>query len=200
MSTYNKHKLIGGVGIVAALVVAGAPVWIAQAEVDTTTVEVGVGSAITVASADSVSFSVTPTAAGAQSTDNDTVTVNTNATTGYTLRISSSDATNALTSGGNSIPASANTYVAPAALANNTWGYAVAGGNFDATYTGWTNVEGSATEWAGMPVLGSLQTIRTTSSVAVNDTTEVWYSAKVTSAQANGSYTDSVTYTATANP
>lgn len=200
MSTYNRHKLIGGVGIVAALMVAGAPVWIAQAVVDTTTVSVGVGSAITVASADTVSFSVTPTAAGAQSTDNDTVTVNTDATAGYTLQISSSDGTNALNSGGNSIPASANTYGAPAALANNTWGYAVAGGNFDASYTGWTNIEASATEWAGMPVLASLQTIKTTASPAVDDTTDIWYSAKVTSAQANGTYTDAVTYTATANP
>ncbi|NCU30658.1 hypothetical protein EOL73_04005 [Candidatus Saccharibacteria bacterium] len=199
MSITYKHKLIGSVSLAAALLVAVSPVWVAQALTDTSTVTVAVGSSITVASADSVSFSVTPTAAGSQSSDDDTVTVSTNSTAGYTLRISSSDTTNVLTSGGNTIAASANTYTVPAALTNNTWGYAIAGGNFDASYSVFTNVEGSTTKWAGMPVLASLQTIKTTATTASNDNTSVWYSAEVNSSQPNGTYTDVVTYTATAN-
>lgn len=199
MSSYKKHRLIAGVGLLAVFAVAVSPVLVAYADTDDSTVMARVQPAIAVSSADTVDFNVIPTAGGVQSSDSDVVTVDTNSTTGYNLKISASDATTALTSGGNTIAASANTYAAPTTLANNTWGYAVAGGNFDASYSALTNASGSTTKWAGMPALASSQTIKTTATVASGDTTTVWYSAKATSAQPNGNYSDTVTYTATVN-
>ncbi len=199
MKTIRKQHILAGTAVLSAFAVAIAPVIIASAATDNSTVTANIGSTISVTSADTVSFSITPTAAGALSSDSDLVTVSTNSNAGYTLQISSSDATTAMTSGGNTIAASSNTYATPAALENNRWGYAVPGGNFDASYSAESNIESSITKWTGMPALGSLQTIKATGAPASNDTTTVWYAVEATVGQASGVYTEAVTYTATAN-
>lgn len=199
--TRTSKRIVGTLGVLSALVVVASPVFVAHADVDSSTIMARIQPVVSVTSADTVDFSITPTAGGVLTSDSDVVTVSTNNTTGYTLKISASDTSAILTSGGNTIPASANTYASPNTLANNTWGWAVpALGTFDATYTVETNAAASTKKWAGMPVLASAQTIKTTASTATSDATTVWYAAKANMAQPNGNYSDAVTYTATTNP
>lgn len=199
-NTKTKRNLIGSIGLLSALVVVAAPVFVAQALTDTSIVTVIVDKVISVSSANTVSFTVIPTTDGVLSNDSDIVTVSTNSTLGYNLSISASDATAVLTgSPSGTIPASANTYATPAVLANNTWGYAVPSlGAFDASYATETNSSTSTSKWAGMPILASLQNIKSTSSVASGDTTTVWYAAKANFSTPAGTFTDIVTYTALA--
>jgi hypothetical protein len=145
--------------------------------------------------------SVTPTSGGVVSSSSDTVTVNTNNATGYALTLADSDTNTNLVSGGNNIAAHGGTFASPTTLGNNTWGYRIVGaGGFGGTaYTGETNQASSTSTWAGVPSSASPTTIKTTGSAASNDTTTVWYGINATSAQPNGTYSDTVTYTATTN-
>ncbi|RYF72755.1 MAG: hypothetical protein EOO39_11615 [Cytophagaceae bacterium] len=133
------------------------------------------------------------------SSQSDTVSVSTNNTTGYRLTLSDSDTNTNLVSGGNTIAAHAGTFASPTALTGNGWGYAVAGGNFSATYTAEPSNPSSTTKWAGVPSSASPQQLKTTAATATADTTTVWYGVRATSAQAAGVYSDTVTYTATTN-
>jgi hypothetical protein len=128
------------------------------------------------------------------------VLVSTNDPLGYTLTLADNDATSTLVSGGNTITAHSGTQAAPTTLANGKWGYAVAGvGGFDGSYSAETNDGSSSSTWAGVPASGAPNTLKTTSSGATNDSTTVWYAARVTTSQPNGTYSDTVTYTATSN-
>lgn len=197
--TKTKRNILGSAGLLSALVVVAAPAFVAHAVVDTTTITVVVDKAISVSNTDGAStgFNILPTATGVMSTDSDVVTVSTNSTAGYNLSISASDTTAILTgSVSDTIPASANTYTSPTTLAVNTWGYAVAGlGTFDASYTQLTNAVNGG-KWAGMPVLASLQNIKSTATTATNDTTTVWYAVHANMGTDAGTFTDGVTYTA----
>jgi len=107
-----------------------------------------------------------------------------------------------LVSGGNSIAASAGTQTVPIVQIANTWGYAVAGlGGFNGSgYADADSATVSASlKFAGVPASGAPNTLKTTSGTASNDTTTVWYAIAVDSTPPFGTYTDSVTYTATAN-
>lgn len=170
----------------------------AATDTDNTTINATVASVITMTTSGSVGINITPVTGGAQSSASDTVTISTNNSAGFDLTLANSDATLTLTKGGDTIAAHAGTYASPTALANNSWGYAVGGlGTFDASYSALSNVTSSATKWAGVPASGSPQNIKSTSSTASGDTTTVWYSAKADPTKPNGSYTDTVTYTAT---
>jgi hypothetical protein len=153
-------------------------------------------------SSGTVNINVTPTGSGAQTIASDTVTVSTNDSSGYTLLLAETAAASALTSGGNTIPASSGNQTTPVVMAANTWGYRVDGvGGFGA---GPTSSQSSAAisgsiKFAAIPATGSPNTLKTTSGVASNDVTTVWYGTAATTAQASGTYTNSVTYTATAN-
>ena len=57
----------------------------------------------------------------------------------------------------------------------------------------------SATKFAAVPATASPDTLKSTSGTANNDTTAVWYSVAVNNSTASGTYTNSVTYTATVN-
>lgn len=169
-----------------------------------TTVNVNVASTISISSSNNVSLNITPVAGGSQTSASDTVTVNTNSSTGYNLMLKDADATLTLTNGGQSIAASSNTMAAATTLANNTWGFAVASSTpgvaantFDASYSAISNQTSSSSKWAG--ITASDQRIKQTSEPASNDTTTVWYSAKVDTSKPSGTYTDVVTYTATTN-
>ena len=188
-------------GIIFAPAMAGA-----ASNTANTTVSATVGDTISISTGSTVSFSLTPTAGGVVSSSSDTVTVSTNRTAGYNLTVADADATTTLVSGGNTFTASSGSKTTPVTLTAGTWGFAVANGTtgigtngFDASYTAETNNASSTSKWAGMPATGSPMMLKTTAASATNDTTTVWYAAKATTAQAGGTYTDSVTYTATTN-
>jgi hypothetical protein len=105
-------------------------------------------------------------------------------------------------SGANNIAAHTGTFAAPTTLGNNTWGYRIvsAGGFGASAYSGETNQAGSTSTWAGVPSSASPIQVKSTGSTATNDVTTVWYGVKATSSQPNGTYSDTVTYTASTNP
>lgn len=149
-----------------------------------------------------VNANVTPTGSGAQTVSSDTVTVSTNDSSGYTLQLGETGAGTTLVSGGNTIPASSGTQATPAAMSVNTWGYRVDSlGGFGAGPTSSqsnTAISGSI-KFAAVPASGSPNTLKDTSGTATNDTTTVWYGVAANTSQPSGTYTNSVTYTATSN-
>ena len=185
------------------LVVALSPVAASAVnQTSNTTINATVASVISMTTSGTVTIGLTPSAGGAVSSSSDTVTVNTNNTTGYNLKLSSSDANANLVSGGNNITPHTGTYAAPTALANGTWGYRIVNqGGFGATvYSAETSNGSSTSTWAGVPTNAAPTTVKTTATVASNDQTVVWYGLKATTSQPNGVYSDTVTYTATTNP
>lgn len=181
--------------------VVGLPT-VAGAATTSTTINSAISSVISVfTSSGTVTANVTPTGAGAQTIASDTLTVSTNNTLGYTLQIADSDATTTLVSGSDTIDASSGTQASPVAQSVNTWGYRVDGvGGFGAGPTSGQNSGAiSSLTFAGMPANSSPNTIKTTASTASNDTTTVWYGVAADTTQPTGTYSDSVTYTATAN-
>ena len=196
----TASTLVGSV-LSIALVLSAPILASAATTTDSTTINASVAAVISMTTSTNVSINLTPTSGGVVSSASDTVRVSTNNTAGYTLTMSASDATAALTSGGNTIPAHTGTQASPTALAVNRWGYRVVGvGGFGATaYSAETNAGSSSSTWAGVPVLGSPNTLKTTAAVATNDATTVWYGVRVNSSQAAGSYTDAITYTAITN-
>lgn len=198
--TIMRHAKIGA-WMLVAVAVATSPITVSAASSTAdTTVNATVNDVISISSGPTVAISLTPTSGGVVSSASDTVSVSTNRTTGYTLTMKDADTSSNLVSGGNNITPHTGTPAAPTALANGTWGYAVAGGNFDATYAAESNAGSSTTKWAGVPTSsGSAVTLKTTATTASADTTTVWYAAKVNTSQAGGTYTDTVRYTATTN-
>jgi hypothetical protein len=198
-------RRIGSLVAVAAVVgtVVSPVIASAASQSANTTINATVASVISITTSSTVAISLTPTSGGVVSSNSDTVTVNTNNTAGYALTLIDNDTNTNLVSGGNNIAASSNTTGAgnPATLANNTWGFAVAGNaGFDASYSAETNAASSTSKWAGITASsGTAYQIKSTSAVATNDTTTVWYAVKATSSQPNGTYSDTVTYTATTN-
>ncbi len=148
-----------------------------------------------------VDVNVVPTGSGAQTIASDTVTVSTSDSSGYTLNLAETGASSNLVSGGNTIPASSGSQASPAVVAANTWGYRVDGvGGFGAGPTsGQSSAAIGSAKFAAVPASGSPDTIKTTSGTASNDTTTVWYGVAANTSQPTGTYTNSVTYTATAN-
>jgi len=168
---------------------------------DTTTISVSLGSTISISTTGTVSIDVTPVTGGSQSSASDTVTVSTNNATGYNLTLADSDADTDLVHENetDTITAHDGTFAAPTALDNNTWGYAIAGGDFDESYSTINNAASSTTKWAGVPASGDEDTLKTTNDTASDDATTVWFSVKADTSNPNGDYSDTVTYTATTN-
>jgi hypothetical protein len=193
----SRHFL--GLGIFGAAVLATATV---SALTATTTVSSNIGAVISLlTTSGTVNVDVTPTASGAQTIASDTVTVSTNDPSGYTLTLAETGASTDLVSGSNTIPHSSGSQTTPVAMSANTWGYRVDGvGGFGA---GPTSAQSSAAigsiKFAAVAGSGAPNTIKTTSGVASNDTTSVWYGVAADTTQPFGTYTNSVTYTATAN-
>jgi len=149
-----------------------------------------------------VNVNVVPTGSGAQTIASDTATVSTNDSSGYTLQLAETGAGSTLLSGSDTIPTSSGTQTTPVVMAANTWGYRVDSlGGFG---TGPTSGQNSAAisgsiKFAGVPATASPNTLKTTAGVASSDTTTVWYGVAANTSQASGTYTNSVTYTATTN-
>jgi hypothetical protein len=185
-----------------AILVSGLMIVPIYADAATTTVSSALGSVISLfTTSGTVNINATPTSGGVQTINNDVVTVSTNDPSGYTLKLGETSATTTLTNGGNTIPASAGTQASPVLESVNTWGYRVDGvGGFGSgpTSAASNTAIGSIT-FAGVAASGSPNTIKTTATTATNDTTNVWYGVAVNTSTPSGTYTNSVTYTATAN-
>lgn len=182
-------------GVISSPIIASA-----ASNTANTTINASVGSTIGITTGSTVGLSLTPTASGVVSSSSDTVTVNSNNPSGYTLTLADSDANVNLTSGGNSISAHSGTFASPSTLGANTWGYAVANaGGFDTSYSAESSNGTSSSKWAGVPASGSPVQLKTTTGSAVNDTTTVWFGARATTSQPGGTYSGTVTYTATTN-
>ena len=176
---------------------------VVSAATASTTVSSNVAAAISLlTTSGTVNVNVVPTGPGAQTIASDTVTVSTSDTSGYTLNLAETGGSSNLVSGSDTIPASSGSQGTPVAMSANTWGYRVDSlGGFGAGPTSSqssTAISGSI-KFAAVPATGSPNTIKTTSGTATNDTTTVWYGVAANTSQATGTYTNSVTYTATAN-
>lgn len=207
MALSVKQKINGAAWALVAVAVAMAPVGVsAVSGTSNTAINATVNPVISISSGPNVAISLTPTTGGVVSSASDTVTVSTNKTNGYTLTMKDADTSANLVSGANNITPFAST-TTPGALTNGTWGWAVASGTagvgisgFDASYSAESDNVSSTSKWVGVPLSsGSASTIKSTSSTASGDTTTVWYAARVNASQPTGTYTDTVTYTATTN-
>jgi hypothetical protein len=173
---------------------------VASADTKSTTINANIGSTISLTTSGTVTLNVTPVTGGAQTSASDTVSVSSNNATGYTLTLADGDATTTLTKGSDTIAAHAGTQTTPTPLANNSWGYHVDSvGGFGTGGAAESNVTSSTIKYAGVPASGSANTLKTTATTASNDTTTVWYGVKADTSKPNGTYTDTVTYTATTN-
>jgi len=197
-----KSALIGGAGLiaVAGTVLVPAAVFAATNSANTT-INASVAAVISLTTSGTVTLNITPTASGSASSASDTVSVSTNRSSGYNLKIADSDTTLTLQNGANTIGAASGSFASPAALGNNTWGWRVdTAGTFGAGPTSaQTNVSVLSGTWAAIPSSSSPATIKTTASTATNDATTVWYGAMADTSKVDGTYTDTVTYTATTN-
>lgn len=163
-----------------------------------TTVNANIGSSISIGTSSTVTLNITPVTGGSQTSNKDTITISTNNAAGYDVTLADSDATTNLVNGGNNIPTASTTPSTAAALSNNTWGWHVDGlSSFGSGGAVENNVTSSSIKYAGMPASGSPFNIKTSSTTASADTVEVWYAAKVDTSKPNGTYSDTVTYTAT---
>lgn len=191
-----------GIGIISGIAVFSLPIAAsAVSSTASTTINATVGSVISISTGTTVAIALTPTSGGVVSSASDTVTVSTNNSIGYALTLANSDATRNLVSGGNTILPHTGTQASPTALATNSWGYRVVNtGGFGATaYSAESNNGSSTSTWAGVPATGSANTLKTTGATASGDTTTVWYAVKADSTKPGGTYSDTVTYTATTN-
>lgn len=172
----------------------------AATDSENTTINANIASVISMTTSSTVALNVTPVSGGSQTSASDTVSVSTNHSGGYNLTLADSDATTTLVNGGNTIAAHTGTQASPTVLANNSWGYRVDSiGGFSTGGAVENNVTSSTITYAGVPATGAPNTIKTTASTASGDTTTVWYAVKVDTTKPNGTYSDTVTYTATTN-
>ena len=203
MQKLSRHFwLRSGMSLAIGTVVTLGTSAVVSAATATTTISSNINSVISLLSTSgTVNVNVTPSASGAQTIASDTVTVSSSDSNGYTLQLALSGASSNLTSGGNTLPATSGTQTTPIAQLANTWGYRVDSiGGFGAGPTSaQTSVALTSSKFAAVPATASPNTIKTTATTASNDTTTVWYSVAANTAQPSGTYTGTVTYTATAN-
>lgn len=189
---------------------------VASADTASTTVSTVVAPAITAfTTSGTVNINVSSASGIKQTVNTDAVTISTNDAAGYTLKLEDGNNSNALCTtpgvGCTGIPATAGTFAAPALMSGaNQWGYHIdgaaawcsTGSTCGASFgTGLSSNQSTSTtlKFALVPVAGSPDTLKTTATTASGDVTRVWYGVNVDPTQPSGTYTDSVTYTATAN-
>lgn len=190
---------IGAAGVLFAI----PGVAIAASDNENTTINVSVSSVISMTTSSTVNLAATPVSGGSkQAIDFDSVKVSTNNSSGYNLKIKDSDATLTLNkSGGGSISNSSATPASPSALTDNTWGWRADSSSIGGFGSGPTSTysNGSTTSDKFAGISSSDYTIKTTSTTASDDETKVFYSVRVNTSTASGTYTDTITYTATTN-
>ena len=187
-------------GVLLMAIIIIVPV-VASAATASTTISSVVSAVISLSTSGTVNINVTPAGAGVQTIDSDTATVSTNDTAGYTLKLGETGAGATLLSGSNNIPASTGTQTTPVAETAQSWGYRVdtVGGFGAGPTSSASNAAIGSIKFAGVAATGSPNTIKTTATTATNDTTSVWYGVAIDTTQPSGTYTNSVTYTATVN-
>ncbi len=158
---------------------------------------------ITLSTSGTITPNITPGVSTTCTVVSDQVSVQTGASTGYTLQVSDSDSDTSLNrSGGGAITAISGTRSSPATLSSSKWGYrvdSIAGFGAGPT-SAVSNVSVPSVQFAGIPALGSPDTVATTSSAApVAQITPVWYGVCTDPSVPSGAYTDTVTYTALTN-
>ena len=197
-----KKQITAAISLIGVFAIVASPAIVSAAsDTKSTTINATIGATISLTTSGTVAVSLAPTAGGVYSSNSDAVSVSTNNSTGYNLTLADGDATTSLVSGGNNITAASGTFASPAALAAGKWGFAIAGGTgFDASYTAQSSAAIDTSKWAGMPATGSAVTLKSTTTTATADPTTVWYGVAANTSQATGTYTDSVTYTATTKP
>lgn len=184
-------------GLIASVFVVPLSAY-AATDSENTTVNAVIASVISLTTSGTVTLNVTPVSGGAQTSASDTVSVSTNNSAGYNLTLADADATTTLVKGGDTIAAHTGTQASPTVLANNSWGYRVDSiGGFSTGGAVESSVTSSVITYAGVPATGAPNNIKSTSSTATNDTTTVWYAVKADTSKPNGTYTDTITYTAT---
>jgi hypothetical protein len=212
----SKRRLIGlaTAGLMIAPIFASS---LASADTASTTISSAVTAAITAfTTSGTVNVNVASTSGVKQTVNTDAVTISTNDSAGYTLTLQDGNGSNELciTPGGSctGIPAHAGTTGTPTLMSvANVWGFhldndgtkwcssgSTCGATFGTSLS--SNQTSSATlKFASIPSNGSPYTVKTTSTTASSDVTYVWYGVNIDPTQTSGTYTDSVTYTATAN-
>jgi hypothetical protein len=166
-----------------------------------TTISSQISEVISITTSGTVNINVAPSPSGAQTISNDAVSVATNDSAGYLLQLNeTTSSATALTSGGNTIPASSGTQTTPIAMVANTWGYRVDGiGGFGAGPTTSVNSQAiSSAKFAAVPASTPV-TLASTSSATNGTNLNVWYGVAANTSTPSGTYTNSVTYTAIAN-
>ena len=160
---------------------------------------------ISVNAVSDINLQVNPSAAGTVAMVEDVITSSTNSPSGYKLYVSVDGDHNDIYLNGDSrndvadkkIAATSGTFDSPSSLMNDStssWGYAVPGlSNFDAAYD--VTSPSSSAKFAALPVIGEEQLIHEHEGVATDDTTSVYYGAKVDSNIAAGHYIANVVYT-----
>jgi hypothetical protein len=196
MVSYKVGAVLAVFAVLVSPIVASA-----ATQSGNTTVNAVVSSTITLTTNPTVTINLQPTSSAVLTSVSDTVQVSTNSANGYYLTLADGDTTTNLVNGSDTLAAHAGTFASPTALATNTWGYRIVGqGGFTATaYSAETNATSSSSTWAGIASSASPQTVKTTSTTASNDPTVVWYAVKIDTSKPTGTYTDTVTYTATTN-
>lgn len=186
----------------ASVAVAVSPVVASAANPESTALTATVGSNISMTGSTTASMSATPVSGNMQATTSGSYSVTTNNSSGYNLKIKDSDATLNLTASGGTITPGSGSQAAPAVLTAGTWGWAVIGaggaGQFDTAYTTGNDQAATGKKFAG--ITASDVQFKSTATTASGDSTTVYYSMLVGTAQPTGSYTDTVVVTATANP
>lgn len=158
---------------------------------------------ISLGTSGNVALNVTPTFGGRCTVQSDNVSVLTDDSNGYTLTLSSSTNTTALTHSSDQISTASGSLTSPGALAPNAWGYRVDGsGGFGSGPT--TSLSSAAPpSWlfAGLvPFSGTAAQIVSTSAPAdPAQITHVWYGVCANASIPAGTYTGSVLYTAVTN-
>ncbi len=139
------------------------------------------------ASSSAVSLPITPSPSGTLASSSHNLTATTSVPTGYSLSLGMAETP--------SLTPISGSYSAPVALTNNTWGYAIAGvGGFDSSYA--TPTPSATSKWANPR---SSTAIKNTSNSTAGDTTTIYYGAKADTTIPSGTFTNTITYTATAN-
>lgn len=200
MKKLAKYSLTG-LAIGGLVLLPGLQTYAATTQSANTIINGLIGSTITVSSTGTVSMNLSPGGSSVTSIGKDTVTVNSNDVDGYNLTLNVNSATDDKlnnASAGSSIVATSGTYASPAVLASNSWGYRVDGlGTFGAGPTAVVDsAASSALFFAKVPLSGAPQNIRSTTTTATNQTTDVYYGIQVDASKPNGTYTNTVVYTA----
>lgn len=209
MKRVIKSTLALGTGLatIAGIVLVPAAV---NAATENTTINAELSSGISITTSGTVTLNITPTGAGSYTSAADTVTVGTNSTAGYTLKLNDNDAEAALVhtvQTTNKLTAVSGTIAVPAALAVNQFGFRL---NDSGATTGFGTGYGAAEtnqaslgsdKWAAIPLASdsTTNTIRVTSAANASDAVSVYYGASADFSKPQGTYSDSVLYTATAN-